>query len=227
MAKQLFRLRAETTLVLKAQVQGFDEKLEIDPAIWNDIRDAVDTIWVTLDNTPRTRNNHCGASDQFQLYVKDLQGRTHTVKTVPWITIETFKFSLWNIVDMHPEEQRLIFAGKQLEDGRTLAEYGIRTDCTVHLVLRLRGAKPVIYLFSPTIVDATVNLGLVPGWSFSALYPVVPVREQNGGKEYILPDAPNEPTPTNISWNVKVSADGTLVHKDSGSSVSYLYWEAM
>jgi Ubiquitin family len=54
-------------------------------------------------------------------------------------TVEHVKQELQNIEGTPPEQQRLIFTGKQLEDDRTLAHYNIQNGATLHLVLRLRG----------------------------------------------------------------------------------------
>ncbi|KAG1786895.1 uncharacterized protein HD556DRAFT_1412055 [Suillus plorans] len=169
-----------------------------------------DEVWDIVPTLPEQAPESDG---QVTIKLVFLSGEIKTTKISREMQVNKLVADISQTLGRHPTYIEAIFGGVRMHVNRSIGSYNIEDGDSVTIQVHNGCAlakKPVIYLYSPSDIDVSVKLSLIPEWSLSVIYPVV-TTEDHGRR---------------LEWNVRTNHDGSLTEHNSGLNVSYLFWEA-
>ncbi|KAG1771170.1 hypothetical protein EV702DRAFT_1202059 [Suillus placidus] len=209
--------------------------VDITAEIWDDVVDLLNVVEVTraetlpvplpldawaisfpgnqLQSAPGQVNRQDSSNDlgdKLTIKVVFPSGQIQTAKISRAMRVDELVADASHILGQRPTDVTAVWGGAIMREDRSIGSYNIEDGDSIKLQVSLRFAKPVIYLYSPSEIDVSVKLSLIPEWSLSVIYPVV-TTEGHG---------------QHLEWNVRTHQDGSLTEHKSGLDVSYLFWEA-
>jgi hypothetical protein len=153
---------------------------------------------------------HSGKDDKVTIKLVLPSGEIRTAKISREMRVDKLVTDTSNILGLCPTDITAVWGGAIMRGDWSIKSYNIKDGDSINLQAALRIAKPVIYLYSPSDIEVSVKLSLIPEWTLSVIYPVVNTEDYR----------------RRLEWNVRTHQDGTLTEHNSGLDVSYLFWEA-